>query len=99
MTDVEIIQVQVLPPPDQAGNLAASVLRERFADRVEELTGTIKAVADSVRQRLASELRSEAPTEWGLEKIDMEFKIELEAGAGVVLARAATTGGFSVTLS
>src|SRR5215213_8306621 len=98
MMDLEDVQVQVVPPADQVGNLAGSALRERFADRVDELTATIQAVAESIRQRVADGLPAPSAG-WALDKIDMEFKIELEAGAGVVLARATTTGGFAVTLS
>ncbi|MER7757729.1 CU044_2847 family protein [Kitasatospora sp. NPDC097643] len=98
MSDFESVMVAVVPSPDAAGNLAGASLRERFADRVDELADTVNEVADKLRDRLVG--GRQADTEgWGLDAVDMEFSVELEAASGVVLARAAVTGGFAVTLS
>jgi hypothetical protein len=99
MTGLELVKVQVVPAPDQVGNLAGSALQERFTDRVGELTDVIKDVASELRRRIETGLEKSSSATWGLERIEMNFSVELEAGAGVVVARTSTRGGFSVTLS
>lgn len=98
MSSFDSVQVAVVPDPNDLGNLAGGALRERFAERIDELATTVNEVADGLRARLMAGSDSERGG-WCLDAVDMEFSVELEAESGVVLARASVTGGFAVTLS
>ena len=97
MTTFSRVEVQVVSSGDSEGELAFKPT-EQLADRIDELTGSIQAIAENVRDRLSL---SPPPNKhgWALDGISMEFKVELEAGAGVVVAKASTTGGFAITLN
>lgn len=98
MPSFDSVQVAVVPGPNELGNLAGAALRERFAERIDELAATVNEVADGLRARLVAGSDGVEKSGWGLDTVDMEFSVELEAASGVVLARAAVTGGFAVTL-
>ena len=95
---LEDVRVEVVPAPGQTGNLTGAPLRERLADRIGELADVVNDMAENLRQRIQAGLDPDTGA-WGLDAVDMEFSVQLEAGTGVLIAQASTTGAFAVTLS
>jgi hypothetical protein len=93
------IQVRVTVPPGQAGNLAGRSLVERFEDRVDELGDSIGEIANRLRERLDRDLAEPEPDKWQLDEAQVTFSLDLEVGAGVVMAQAKSTAGFEVALT
>ncbi len=93
------IKVQVVPSPAQAGQLSPGKAWESLEKRIDELGESIGEIAERFRSRLDSGL---APPEekpaWHLGAVQVTFSLDLEAEAGVVVARAKTTAGFEVSL-
>jgi len=94
------IKVQVIPTPGRAGQLSPGKTWESLEKRIGELGESIGEIAKQLRTQLDASL---APTEetqaWRLGEIEVTFSLDLEAEAGVVVARAKTTAGFEVSLS
>jgi Trypsin-co-occurring domain 1 len=93
------IQVRVIPPPELAGELAGETLVERFEQRVDELGESIGEIARRLRERLDTELAEDQRAAWRLGDVTLRFSLDLEAEAGVVVAKARTTAGFEVELT
>lgn len=93
------IQVRVVPPPELEGELAGGTLVERFAERVDELGESIGEIARRLRARLDADLEQEPSSAWKLNQVAVTFSLDLEAEAGVVVAKAKTTAGFEVALT
>jgi hypothetical protein len=92
------IQVRVVPPPERVGELAGETLLEKFENRVDELGESIGEIADRLRARLDINLAEEKPAAWKLDEVAVSFSLDLEAEAGVVVAKVKTTAGFEVAL-
>ncbi len=92
------IDMCVVPPLERAEELAGLTLTERFEDRVDELGASIGQIAQRLRRRLESDLGEEWPAGWRLGEVRISFSLDLEAEAGVVVAKARTTAGFEVSL-
>jgi hypothetical protein len=86
-------------PSAEAGDLTGQpAIPEAFMSRVEDLGQSLKEIADRLSQQLEDfEKRRQAA--WQLEKVELKFKLDLEAEAGVVIARTKTSAGFEATLS
>jgi hypothetical protein len=93
------VYVQVVPNPSQAGQLGGPPVVERLKERVGELTQSIGAIATDLWSQLDSALALPQSTAWSLDELELKFALDLEAQAGVVVARAATTASFEVTLT
>lgn len=93
------IVVRVVPPPERAGELAGATLTERFTDRVDELGESIGEIARRLRSRLDTDLADEKEAAWKLDEVTLAFSLDLEAEAGVVVAKAKTSAGFEVALT
>ena len=93
------IVVRVVPPPERAGELGGATLTERFIDRVDELAESIGDIARRLRSRLDADLADKTEAGWKLDEVTLTFSLDLEAEAGVVVAKARTSAGFEVTLT
>ncbi len=93
------IVVRVVPPPERAGELGAATLTERFTDRVDELGESIAEIAGRLRARLDTDLAEDKDAVWKLGEVTLTFSLDLEAEAGVVVAKAKTSAGFEVALT
>ena len=70
----------------------------RFIDRVDDLGASLNAIA--LRMREQFEALSEAETRsWDLSQISLTFSLDLQAQAGVVIARASTSATFEASLT
>lgn len=94
------ILVQVVPNPERAGQLAPGRTWESLEQRGDELGRSIGGIAERLRDQLdASLARSSETPGWALKDVQVTFSLDLEAEAGVVVARARTSAGFEVSLT
>jgi hypothetical protein len=93
------ILVEVRPDPQRAENLSGDKLTERFAARVDEMGATLGDIANGLRDQLERRLSDERTSAWQLDELQLSFKFDLQAEAGIVLARASTTAGFEASLT
>jgi len=94
------IKVQVVPSPAQAGQLSPGRAWEALDKRIDELGESIGEIADRLRGQLDASLApAEERSAWHLGDVRVTFSLDLEAEAGVVVARAKTTAGFEVSLA
>jgi hypothetical protein len=93
------IKVQIVPTPERAGQLAPGKTWESLDRRIDELGESIADIARRLRTRLDEGLVQEDRSGWQLDEVELKFSLDLEAEAGVVVARAKTTAGFEVTLA
>jgi hypothetical protein len=96
--DKSQIQVYVEPGSEYAGEVGAS-LTEQFADRVRELGQGLGEIANDLRAQLDATLREDDRTSWGLEEVQLSFSLDLQAAAGIVVAKASTAAGFEATMT
>jgi hypothetical protein len=92
------IYIRVVPTPGREGDLGGPPLFERFEQRVDELGASIGNIARRLRTRLDSELDDPQSPVWNLDEVSLSFSLDLEAEAGVVVAKAKTHAGFEVNL-
>jgi uncharacterized phage infection (PIP) family protein YhgE len=92
------IKVQVVPDPAKAGQLMGRTQTEKLSDRIDELSESIGSIANSLRSRLEQTLQDDEAA-WKLDEISLNFSLDLEAEAGVVVAKAKTTAGFEAQLT
>lgn len=90
------IKVEVRPSGDH-GNLSGRVRTEDLMARIDELTKTISAVSKKVTDGLPDPANQ--TSNWGLDSIQVKLGVELEAEAGVVVARVGTKATFEVCLT
>lgn len=69
-----------------------------FADRADELGDSLNEIAERLRGRL-HELERQPRDEWDLDQVSLTFSLDLQADAGVIVARASTKAGFQATLT
>src|SRR5688572_11976113 len=93
------VLVEVRPDPTQFGNLAGQSLVQRFSDRVDELGASMGEIANHLRTQLEAKISTQPAGIGGLDEVQRSFSLDLEAEAGVVLARATTKAGFEATLT
>jgi hypothetical protein len=65
---------------------------------VEDLGDSLNEIAEALRSRLAA-LAERGAEEWDLDEVELSFSLDLEAEAGVLIARASTRAGFQATLT
>jgi hypothetical protein len=92
------IQVQVAPSAKLAGQLRGGTVVESFQARVAELGAGLGEIANDLREQLEETLR-EAKEGWSLDEVSLSFSLDLEAEAGVVIAKGKTAAGFEATLT
>jgi DNA replication initiation complex subunit (GINS family) len=69
---------------------------ESFMNRVDEIRQSLQEIADRLSNQ--SDHFEQEESTWRLEQVELKFSLNLEAGAGVVIARAKTTAGFEASL-
>jgi Trypsin-co-occurring domain 1 len=68
-----------------------------FGDRAAELGDALNEVAAALRGRLL-ELDA-GRDDWGLDEVALTLSLDLQADAGVIIARASTKAGFQACLT
>jgi hypothetical protein len=69
---------------------------ESFMKRVDEVGQSLQEIADRLSEHLDRLEKREAP--WRLERVELKFSLDLEAEAGVIIARTKTSAGFEASL-
>jgi hypothetical protein len=85
-------------PTGEAGDLTGQpAIPENFINRVDEIGQSLQEIADRLSQHLDHFEKREST--WRLDQVELKFSLDLEAEAGVVIAKAKTTAGFEASLS
>ena len=84
---------------DEEGNLAPRILKpELLLNRIDEIGDSLRDIAAKLSQRL-DELAAHPDNQWRLSEVELKFSLDLEAEAGVIIARTSGTVGFEATLT
>lgn len=100
MTDI-LVEVR---PKAATGDLRGPAIPESFMKRVDEIGRSLQEIANRLNTHLdllekeQLEKQKEEKTRWHLESVELKFSLDLEAEAGVVIARTKTTAGFEASL-
>ena len=94
---VEIF-VEVRPVPGASGDLAQqSGLPELLSNRIDEIGDGLRDIAARISHRL-EDFAAAAKADWHLGEVELKFSLDLEAEAGVIIARTSARAGFEATL-
>lgn len=93
------IMVYVAPDPKRVGETSGRRKAERFADRVHDLGQNLGNIANDLRKQLDETLQDDDRNGWGLDEVKLSFSLDLQAEAGVVMAKATTAAGFEASLT
>jgi len=93
------IKVQVVPDPNRLGDLSGQTLTERFADRIRELGAGLGNIANDLREELDRTLTDGVGRSWRLDEVGLAFSLDLEAEAGIIVAKGRTTAGFEASMT
>jgi hypothetical protein len=74
-------------------------LRQKLTDRIDDIGNGLKEIATKLSQRLDDLAASAAASRWHLGEVEISFSIDLEAEAGVVIARTKAGAGFEAKLT
>jgi NTP-dependent ternary system trypsin peptidase co-occuring protein len=86
-------------PSAAAGDLTGQpAIPQAFMDRVEDLGQSLREIAERLSQQL-EDFEKRRAAAWPLERVELKFSLDLEAEAGVVIARTKTSAGFEASLS
>jgi hypothetical protein len=96
MTD---IYVEVRPRQSTAGDLSPRIaVPELLSQRIDEIGDSLRDIALKLSRRL-DEFAASSEKNWQLGEVELKFSLDLEAEAGVVIARTSATAGFEATLT
>jgi hypothetical protein len=94
------IYVEVRPGPRAAGDLTSVAdLRQKLTDRIDDVGNGLKEIATSLSRRLDDLAAAAAHSTWHLGEVEITFSLDLEAEAGVVVARTKAGAGFEAKLT
>jgi len=93
------ILVQVVPRQGDRGRMATPIGPESFSKRATDISDGVSGVANAIRADLERKIVRNPDSPLALKEIELKFSLDLEAEAGVVIARAKTSAGFEVTLT
>ena len=85
-------------PSAAAGDLTGPTIPESFMSRVEDLGQSLKEIAERLSQQL-EDFEKKRAAGWQLERVELKFSFDLEAEAGIIIARTKTSAGFEASLA
>lgn len=99
--DMAEIRVRVVPTSadGELMDLGGGGFVERFVDRVGELGSAVREITELMRVQLDNIGDDRPGSGWQVDEIKLGFSLDLEAEAGVVLAKAKTSAGFELELT
>lgn len=99
------ILIEVVPRPSATGELrrGAPHISEDFVPRANELMAATLEIAEHLRSTLETSSLSHGAgataDTWALREVEMKFGLELQAEAGVIVAKVGGTASFDITLT
>jgi hypothetical protein len=94
------IRVEVVPAEGGYGqDLAGPPVPELLSARAGEIADGVAEVARKFQDRVDDVSATETANGWKLGQIEMEFGLQVEAGAGLLIARATAGATFTATLT
>jgi Trypsin-co-occurring domain 1 len=93
------ILLEVKPPAGASGDLARRSLKpEDFGSRADEIAESLVEVAERFRSRLGELIAERAARGWALDEVQLTFSLDVQAAAGVIIARASAGATFEASL-
>ena len=94
------IRVQVVPKSDDCGFIeySGSPSSELFRKRVADLGNSITEISLAMKRHF-DELDFSQNSAWAMDQVCLTFSLDLEAEAGVILAKAKSSAGFEVGIT
>jgi Trypsin-co-occurring domain 1 len=93
------ILVEVRPRRGRTGNLKTqAAVPENLSKRIDEVGDALRDIAQKLSSRL-DEFDASPKKSWQFSEAEIKFSIDLEAEAGVIIARTKATAGFDVGLT
>jgi len=93
------IFIEVRPKGGSAGDLSARVSKkEELLNRIDELGESLQEISDRLGKK-RDDLAVKKGPGWKLKEVCVQFSLDLEAEAGVIIARTKTAAGFEATFS
>ena len=94
------IYVEVRPGPHAAGDLTSVAdLRQKLTDRIDDIGNALREIAAKLSRRLDDLAAASENAKWHLGEVEITFSLDLEAEAGVVVARTTAAAGFEAKLT
>ena len=90
------ILVEVRPKGARGDLSAKPAVPEAYMGRIDEIGQSLQEIADRLSKHL--DHFEQMQPGWRLNEVELKFSLDLEAEAGVLIARAKTTAGFEVSL-
>ena len=93
------VSIEVRPDPDTMDDTSiGDHLTEDLALRVDEVGDSVVAISERFASRLDTPALNDPPLGWRVDEVEIGFSIDLEADAGLVIARVGTKAGFHVNI-
>jgi hypothetical protein len=94
------IDVLVLPDINEDGLIAPGVPTvEDFRSRAADVADSITEIAQTVQARLDAGDQEQHSARWAMDSAQLSFQMALQAGAGVVIAKATASATFSIQIT
>jgi Trypsin-co-occurring domain 1 len=95
------IDVEVRPARNEKGLIAPGVPSvEDFRNRVPEVADSIREIAEAIQTKLdAGDQAQLSAARWMMDSAQLTFQMGLEAGAGVIIAKASASATFSIQIT
>jgi Trypsin-co-occurring domain 1 len=90
------IKVEVVSPDTGEASFGPRAMPD-FKERAGDIGKSLNEVAVALREHL-HELGERAQDGWDLDEVQLGFSLELQAEAGVIVARASSRAGFQATM-
>jgi hypothetical protein len=92
------IKVEVVSPDTGEAAFGRPKAMPDFKERAGDIGKSLNEIAVALREHLHA-LGQRAQDGWDLEEVQLGFSLELQADAGVIVARASSRAGFEANLT
>jgi hypothetical protein len=93
------VYVEVRPRQATGGDLKPRApVTEVLAKRIDEIADSLREVATRMAARF-NDFAANTTNDWKLSDVELKFSLDLEAEAGVIIARTSASAGFEATLT
>jgi hypothetical protein len=92
------IRVEVVSPDTGEAAVGRPRAMPDFKERAADIGESLNEIAIALRKHLHA-LEERAQDGWDLDEVQLGFSLELQADAGVIVARASSKAGFEANLT